>query len=267
MKTTNIFSGPDNLLSGCGSASARMHRRSPVSARIFGGFLWLRFATPPGQQVVRATLLCVAFLIMALSVSAQAASLDEANGAFAAGKFAESTAGYQAVVANGYSAPVLYDLGNSYFREGNYPQAILAYKRALWLAPSDEDIKANLETAQKQAGVAVEKAPGYTVLTRALSVNGWAWLGCAAWTLLCVCLLLRVAWPVRGGLLATGAVVCAFVLFDAVAAIAVSAGGLHEAVVVDRNPQALVSPFPGAGEQAGFTPAPGSTVKIEKAYN
>ena len=205
--------------------------------------------------------------LMALPLRGRAASLDEANGAFAAGRYAESTAAYEDVLkTNGYSAPVLFDLGNSYFREGNYPQAILAYKRALWLAPNDNDIKANLETAQKQAGVPVEKAPGYTVATGVMSVNGWAWAGCAAWTLLCAGLLARAVWPARGGLLTAGAVLGAFVLVGAIAAIAATAGGLRDAVVVDKNPQALVSPFPGAGEQPGFAPAPGSTVKIEKAY-
>lgn len=205
---------------------------------------------------------------LVLPLTVRAASLDEANAAFASGKFAESTAGFESVLqANGYSAPVLYDLGNSYVRAGDYPRAILAYKRALWLAPNDEDIKANLETAQKQAGVAVEKSPGYMAIAGVLSVNGWAWLACAMWTLLCVCLLARVVWPGRGGLLVTGAVLSGFVLVDAIVAIGLSSGPMSAAVVVDKNPQALVSPFPGATAQEGFSPAPGATVKIVKAYN
>ena len=206
--------------------------------------------------------------LMALPVMSRAASLDDANAAFAAGKFAESTMAYEAVLkANGYSAPVLFDLGNSYVREGNYPQAILAYKRALWLAPNDEDILANLRTAQQQAGTAVEQRQVWSKAANLLSVNGWAWLGCAAWTLLCVCVLLRELWPTRRGWLTAAAVLCAFAVLDAILASAVSSDGLRDAIVVDKNPQALVSPFPGAGEQAGFTPAPGATVKIEKAYN
>ena len=207
-------------------------------------------------------------VLMALPVMSRAASLDDANAAFAAGKFAEATSGYEAVLkANGYSAPVLFDLGNSYVREGNYPQAILAYKRALWLAPNDEDILVNLHTAQQQAGTAVEQRQVWSKAANLLSVNGWAWLGCAAWTLLCVCVLLRELWPARRGWLTAAAVLCAFAVLDAILASAVASGGLRDAVVVDKNPQALVSPFPGAGEQAGFTPAPGATVKIEKAYN
>ena len=53
----------------------------------------------------------------------------------------------------GYSAPVLFDLGNSYFKEGDFPQAILAYKRAQWLSPGDPDIAANLHLAEQQVGL------------------------------------------------------------------------------------------------------------------
>ena len=73
--------------------------------------------------------------------------------------------------------------------------------------------------------------------------------------------------PARGGLLATGAVLCAFAVLDAVLAITVSAGVMREAVVVDKNPQALRSPFAGAGAQPGFVPAPGQTVRMEKAFH
>jgi tetratricopeptide (TPR) repeat protein len=206
--------------------------------------------------------------LMALPVVVRAASLDDANAAFTAGKFAEATSGYEAVLkANGYSASVLFDLGNSYVRQGNYPQAILAYKRALWLAPNDDDILVNLHTAQQQAGTAVEQQQVWSKAANLLSVNGWAWLGCAAWTLLCGCLLLRGSYPVRRGWLTAAAVLCAFGLLDAILAIAVTSGGLRDAIVVDKNPQVLMSPFPGSADKAGFTLAPGATVKIEKAHN
>ena len=208
----------------------------------------------------------VALAATAVPTTARAVTLDDAHAAFAAGKYQESTADYQAVVdQQGYSAPVLFDLGNSFYREGNFPEAILAYKRALWLAPNDEDIMANLQAAQRQAGSTVERAPRYTKVTGILSVNGWAWTGCIAWTLLCTSLLLRVLLPAQRGLFSTAGVACALVLAGAIAAIILSAGGLREAVVVDKNPAALISPFPAA--QSVFTPVPGDTVRIEKAYN
>ena len=104
----------------------------------------------------------------------------------------------QAVLAqNGYSAPVLFDLGNSYYREGNLPQAILAYQRAQWLAPNDPDIAANLRLAQQQAGLTFAETHWYEKLGQALSASGWAWIACGGWTLLCASLLLRVVLPQR----------------------------------------------------------------------
>jgi tetratricopeptide (TPR) repeat protein len=208
----------------------------------------------------------MALAALVLMPSARAATLDDAHAAFAAGKYQESTADYQSVVdRQGYSAPVLFDLGNSCYRHGNYPEAILAYKRALWLAPNDEDIKANLEAAQRQAGAAIQPAPAYTKFIDLLSVNGWAWTGCAAWTLLCACMLLRAFLPAQRALFSTGGFVCALVLLSAIGAVILSLGGLREAVVVDKSATALISPFPAA--QSVFTPVPGETVRIEKAYN
>jgi tetratricopeptide (TPR) repeat protein len=201
-----------------------------------------------------------------LPAAARAGTLDDAHAAFAAGKYEQSTAGYQSVLAtSGYSAPVLYDLGNSWFREGNVPEAILAYKRALWLAPGDPDVLANLQTAQKQAGAVVEQAPWSAPVTSILSVNGWAWLACAAWTALCACLFLRAWLPAQSGAFSALACVSVLVVAGAIAAIAASSAALGEAVVVDKNPQALISPFPAA--QSVFTPVPGETVRIDKAYH
>jgi tetratricopeptide (TPR) repeat protein len=214
----------------------------------------------------RFLMVLVTVAAVALPGAARAATLDEANAAFAAGKYAESTAAYQSVLdKNGYSAPLLYDLGNSNYREGNYPQAILAYKRALWLAPGDEDIRANLQAAQKQAGSAVEQRPAYAKFTDLLSVNGWAWAGCAAWVLLCASLFLRALLPARRGIFSAAGIVCAFVLADAITAIVLSSGGTREAVVVDKNPAVLIAPF--AEAQTQFVPIPGDTVRIEKAHN
>jgi tetratricopeptide (TPR) repeat protein len=203
---------------------------------------------------------------MGAPLAARAVTLDDANAAFAAGKFPESTANYRALLdQQGYSAPVLFDLGNSYYREGNFPEAILAYKRALWLAPNDGDITANLLAAQRQAGAVVEKTPAYVKFTSRLSVNDWAWTGCAAWTLLCASLLARAWLPGQRVWLTTAGWGCALALAGAIGAIILSAGGMREAVVVDKNPAALISPFPAA--QSVFTPVPGETVRIEKAYH
>lgn len=211
----------------------------------------------------------VLFLAIAATfvpVTLQAASLDDAHRAFAEGKYHESTQDYQAVLAEkGYSAPVLFDLGNSFFREGNLAQAILAYKRAQFLAPGDPDIAANLQYAQKQAGVAVAEPQWSDKLTGMLSASGWAWLGFAAWSIFCVSLFLRRILPQQRSLFSLSGVVSVLVLAAAIAASVVSSGELNQAVVVEKKAAALISPFPAA--QTEFTPAPGETVTVQKAYN
>jgi Ca-activated chloride channel family protein len=47
-------------------------------------------------------------------------------------------------------AIIYYNLGNTHFRGGEFPQAVEAYKHALRLNPDDVDAKYNLELAQKQ---------------------------------------------------------------------------------------------------------------------
>jgi tetratricopeptide (TPR) repeat protein len=193
-------------------------------------------------------------------------TLDDANRAFAAGHYQDSTFGYQAVLAQkGYSAPVLFDLGNSYYREGNFAQAILAYQRAQWLSPNDPDIAANLQLAQKQAGLSVTEPRRSEKISRVLSASDWAWVGSGAWTLLCASLLARTILPQRRTFFSLSAFASILVLCTAVAAMVVSSNQLKQAVVVDKNASALISPFPDA--QTVFSPSPGETVTVQKAYN
>ena len=208
----------------------------------------------------------LALLAAVIPLQAFAADIDEAHRAFAEGRFHDSTQGYEAVLAErGYSAPVLFDLGNSLFREGKVSAAILAYKRAQLLAPADPDIAANLEIAQKQAGVAAYEPQWSDKITGFLSASGWAWLGCAAWTLFCAALLARRILPRQRSLLSFVSTAAAIVLLASVAAIVVTSGSLKQAIVLDKNANALISPFPAA--QTVFTPAPGETVTVQKAYN
>jgi tetratricopeptide (TPR) repeat protein len=193
-------------------------------------------------------------------------TLDDANRAFAEGHYHAGTLGFQAVLAQeGYSAPMLFDLGNSYYREGNFAQAILVYKQAQWLSPSDPDIAANLLLAQKQAGVPTTEPSWYEKISRVLSASGWAWVGSGAWTLLCASLLARTIRPRRRALFSLSGAAGAFVFLVAVAGMVVSSDELRQAVVVDKNALALISPFPAA--QTVFSPSPGETVTVQKAYD
>src|SRR5207253_7703206 len=82
-----------------------------------------------------------------------------ANTEFAAGNFKAAIADYQAVVGSGeWSANLFYDLGNAYFRHGDFGRAILNYGRALRLDPHHPEADANLRIAHDQAH-SLELAP------------------------------------------------------------------------------------------------------------
>ena len=93
------------------------------------------------------------------SVAAQE-TMDTANQLYASGQFAQAAQGYEQLLDQGFSDSTLfYNLGNAYFKQGDYGRAMLNYRRAAQLAPRDRDIQANLElTRAKIADLAAEPA-------------------------------------------------------------------------------------------------------------
>src|SRR5437773_12557474 len=89
----------------------------------------------------------------ALSVFAQPdAEFAKANQAFAQGHFKEAIANYETLIRDGqWSANVFYDLGNAYFRTGDFGRAILNYERALALERHHPEATANLQIARDEA--------------------------------------------------------------------------------------------------------------------
>src|SRR4051812_44117618 len=72
----------------------------------------------------------------------------QANIAYQKMDYAAATDLYEKLIRQGsISAEVYFNLGNSYFKQGNVPKAILNYERAKKLAPDDEDIDFNLKIA------------------------------------------------------------------------------------------------------------------------
>ena len=91
-------------------------------------------------------------------------NFDQANQHFQAGNFAGAAEAYQAEInSGGASAALLYNLGNSQYRMGEFGRAILSYERARLLTPRDPDLLANLSLARKAA----------TVLRRENTIRGW----------------------------------------------------------------------------------------------
>src|SRR5437870_9562062 len=98
----------------------------------------------------------LAFLLCAVSTSSAFAQLDsdfaKANQDYAQGNFNEAVVGYETLVRSGpVSANLFYDLGNAYFRTGDFGRAILNYERALALERHHPEAAANLQIARDEA--------------------------------------------------------------------------------------------------------------------
>jgi len=105
---------------------------------------------------VLALILCLCFHAAeaASPASGAAASFDAACRAYEKGEYEKALRMNMQVLQDGFvSAALLYNIGNCYFRLGDIPRAILYYRRAWYLAPSDADIAANLTFALHVLGL------------------------------------------------------------------------------------------------------------------
>jgi tetratricopeptide (TPR) repeat protein len=80
------------------------------------------------------------------------AEFAKANQEYAQNNFKEAISGYETLVRSGqWSANVFYNLGNAYFRAGDFGRAILNYERALALERHHPEATANLQIARDDA--------------------------------------------------------------------------------------------------------------------
>lgn len=106
-----------------------------------------------------------------------------ANELYQQEQFSEAAERYQSILTSDYqSAGIYYNLGNCYFNMNQLGPAILNYRRAQKLAPYDDEIRHNLELAQKSAIDDFETMPlplfrsAYLKLLLLLTANTWALL-------------------------------------------------------------------------------------------
>jgi tetratricopeptide (TPR) repeat protein len=108
---------------------------------------------------------CGAAISLAIASSAFAqggAEFAKANQNYAQGHFKEAISDYETLVHSGqWSANLFYDVGNAYFRAGDFGRAILNYERALALERHHPEAAANLQIARDEAR-ALEMQPSWS---------------------------------------------------------------------------------------------------------
>ena len=106
---------------------------------------------------------------------------DQANTAYINNDFPTAISLYETILSSGrQSGKLYYNLANAYFKEQEIGRAILNYNRALRLNPGNEDIRYNLQVAEKMTKDHIDAVPEFFVKTwlsnlrNLLSSTTWA---------------------------------------------------------------------------------------------
>lgn len=214
-----------------------------------------------------ASTICVLLLMQLAASGATASTFETANANYAAGRFTEAAHGFERVIAErGYSAPVLFNLGNAWLNAGQTGRAILNYERALRLSPDDAAIRTNLNWARQRAGLGAAEYSFWEKVARVLSLDTLAWTLVWSSALLCAVVLASRLLPrfprgVKRGV----AVVAAFGVFVAVTGMTLQWPERDRAVVLDSNAAARIAPAEAAG--VVFDLNAGENVSATRSHN
>ena len=136
-----------------------------------------------GERTPSARLILLAVISLTSYFSpltSNAVTKAEADSAYVQERYQQAAKDYEALLKQGVSADLYYNLGNCYYRMDQMTQAVLNYERALLLSPSDKDIRFNLQMARSKT---IDKitpesemffVTWYRSLVNVMSVDGWA---------------------------------------------------------------------------------------------
>lgn len=138
-----------------------------------------------GKSLRKVVTVVTLLLSLGSSMNIQAKDLDSlwtaGVQAYTDGKFSDASAAWTSIEESGQkSAKLYYNLGNAWFKQGNYPKAILNYERALRLDPSYSDARYNLEFTSNFVQDKIEPVPEFILKSVARKVcyvmgsNAWA---------------------------------------------------------------------------------------------
>jgi tetratricopeptide (TPR) repeat protein len=215
---------------------------------------------------MKALTCCIAFLAFwAGSSSAQPdPDFTKANQEYAQGHFKEAISGYEALIRAGQlSATLFYDLGNSYFRIGDFGRAILNYERALALERHHPEATANLQIARDEARALELQQSWPERYLRFASVNQYSIAAAIAFWLAPFAIVMLIFARRRSATLIATSIFC--LLMSAAASFAVytlegGTIGSALAIVTGKNVQARLATADTANSVLALPP--GSEVKV-----
>jgi hypothetical protein len=146
-----------------------------------------------------------------------AGDFEQANKLYEQGRHTEAAEAYQRILKSGEgSATVYYNLGNAWFKAGQYGRAIAAYREAEEQTPRDPNLQFNLQFVRKKStGSDTPPDRGWRDWFRSLTVNEWTIAAAAGYWMFMGLLIageIRPTWrrSLRGITIAAGcAAVCA----------------------------------------------------------
>jgi hypothetical protein len=152
----------------------------------------------------------------AQSPASAAARMQDANGHYESGRFAEALVAYEALAEGGVQHSALfYNLGSTYYKRGDLGRALLNFRRAQRLDPRDPDIAANLNFVRGLRRDQLDAADDGSLVGLVRTLENWltlreaALLALVLWFVLAAlatAVILRPAWrqPLRPALIIIG---------------------------------------------------------------
>lgn len=128
----------------------------------------------------------VLLVLMLLPMTASAVTKAEADSSYVRQHYQEAIKQYEALLKEGVSADLYYNLGNAYYRSDNFTRAIINYERALLLSPGDKDIRHNLQLARQKTTDKLSPSADFFLVTwyrslvNIMGVDAWAWTALVA---------------------------------------------------------------------------------------
>lgn len=160
------------------------------------------------KAIQKITLIACCFLSLSLlaadgKIKEDKVDLNDPLACYDTGHFQAAEKYYQEKLNRKRPDPaILYNLGNCFFQQGNFPKALVCYERAKRLDPSDSDIIENLNYIRRklllpEIGTAQNPLESLRNIRDGLRADTWLLFASIAWTLCWISILLRRYLSVR----------------------------------------------------------------------